>query len=79
MLEFSEPLIPSHEFDLCILSRGESLRARVVWCNGVHAGVSIEQPDSGTVITIETARLIRRLKADHEALMKRVAQLREPV
>jgi len=79
LLEFSEPVIPRHEIDLCILSRAESLRARVVWCNGVRAGVSIAQPDSGSVITIETARLIRKLKADREALAKRVAQLREPV
>ena len=78
MLEFSEPVIPRHEVDLCILSRGESLRARVVWCNGVRAGVSMEQPDFGSVITIETARLIRKLKADREALAKRVAQLSEP-
>src|SRR3982074_2956859 len=58
LLEFSEPVIPRHEVDLCILSRAESLRARVVWCNGVR----IAQPDSGSVITIETARLIRKLK-----------------
>lgn len=77
MLEFSGPVIPRHEVDLCILSRGESLRARLVWCNGVHAGVSTEQPDSASVITIETARLIRKLKADREALAKRVAQLTE--
>ena len=79
MLEFSEPAIPHHEVDLCILSRGESLRARVVWYNGVRAGVSIEPSESGSVITIETARLIRKLKADREALAKRVAQLSEPV
>ena len=79
MLEFSGPVIPRHEVDLCIFSRAESLRARVGWCNGVRAGVSIEQPDSGSVITIETARLIRKLKADREALAKRVTQLREPV
>jgi hypothetical protein len=79
MLEFSDPVIPRHEVDLCILSRAESLRARVVWCDGVRAGVSIKQPDSGSVITIETARLIRKLKADRKALAERVAQLREPV
>lgn len=79
MLEFSEPAIPRHVVDLCILSRGESLRARVVWYNGVRAGVSIEPSESGAVITIETARLIRKLKADREALAKRVAQLSEPV
>jgi len=79
MLEFSEPVIPRHEVDLCILSRAESLRARVVWCNGVRAGVSIERSNSGSVVTIETVRLIRKLKADREALAKRVARLREPV
>jgi len=79
MLEFSEPVIPRHEVDLCILSRAESLRARLVWCTGARVGVSIERPDTGAVITIETARLIRKLKADREALAKRVAELREPV
>jgi hypothetical protein len=79
MLEFSEPVIPHHGIDLCILSRAESLRARIVWCNGVRVGVSTEQPESGSVITIETAQLIRRLKADRDALAKRVALLREPV
>src|ERR1700733_112166 len=79
MLEFSEPVIPRHEIDLCILSRAESLRARIVWRNGGRIGVSTEPPESGSVITLETARLIKRLKADREALAKRVALLREPV
>jgi hypothetical protein len=79
MLEFSESVIPRHEIDLCILSRAESLRARIVWRNGGRIGVSTEPPESGSVITLETARLIRRLKADREALAKRVALLREPV
>lgn len=79
MLEFTEPTIPRHEVDLCILSRGESLRARLAWYNGTRAGFSLEKPDSGSVITIETARLIRKLRADRDALAKRVAELREPV
>ncbi|ABE62423.1 hypothetical protein Nham_1603 [Nitrobacter hamburgensis X14] len=78
MLEFYGSVIPHHEVDLCILRRGESRRARLVWCEGVHAGVFIEQPDSASVSTIETARLIRKLKADRETLARRVAQLTEP-
>jgi hypothetical protein len=79
MLQFSEPVIPRHEVDLCILSRAENLKARVVWSIGVRAGVSVEPPDSGSVITIETAHLIRKLKADREVLAKRVAQFSEPI
>ena len=77
MLEFSEPVVPCHAIDLCILSRAESLRARVVWCNGVRVGVSTEPQEAGSVITIETAHLIRR--ADREALAKRVAHLDGPI
>ena len=46
-----------------------------MWCNGVRVGVSTEPQEFGSVITIETAHLIRRLKADRKALAKRVAQL----
>jgi hypothetical protein len=79
MLEFSEPVIPRHEIDLCILSRAESLRARIVWRDGGRVGVSTAQPESGSVITLETAHLIRRLRVDREALAQRIALLREPV
>ena len=75
MLEFSEPIVPPETVDLCILSRAESLRARVVWRDGVRVGVSTELQETGSVITIETAQLIRRLKADREALAKRIARL----
>lgn len=79
MIEFAEPVVPRHAIDLCILSRAEILRARIVWCNGVRVGVSTEPQESGSVITIETAHLIRRLKADRKALAKRVAQLGESI
>jgi len=79
LLEFSGPLVPPHETDLCILSRGESRRARLIWCNSVRAGFAIEGPGADSVISIETARLIRKLKADRAALAKRIAALTEPL
>jgi PilZ domain len=79
MLKFSEPMVPRHAIDLCILSRAESLRARVVWRDGARVGVSTALQETGSVITIETAQLIRKLKADREALAKRVAQLNETI
>ncbi len=78
LLEFAEPIVPCHEVDLCILSRALSLKARVVWCDGTRVGVSTKQANSGSVIPLETARLIRKLRADRAALAKRVAELREP-
>ena len=79
MLEFPGPVMPPHELDLCILGRAESRRGRLVWYDGVRAGVATDPVDLGAVIPLETARLIRRLKAERALLARRVAQLREPV
>ncbi len=79
MLEFSGPVVPPHETDLCLLSRGESRRARLIWYDGGRAGFAIDGPSADSVVSIETARLIRKLKADRAALAKRIATLTEPM
>jgi hypothetical protein len=79
LLEFAGPVVPPHEADLCFLSRGESRRARLIWCRGGRAGYAVDAPRQNAVVSIETARLIRSLKADRAALAKRIATLVEPM
>ena len=79
LLEFSGPTIPPHEIDLWILSRGESRRGRLIWSDIERAGFSIDAPEAHTVISIETARLIRKLKADRDRLARRLAMLSGPI
>ena len=79
MLEFPGPIVPPYETDLCILSRGESRRARLIWWDSLRAGFGMDGPSADSVVSIETARLIRKLKADRAALAKRIAALTEPM
>src|SRR3982074_1969764 len=76
LLEFSEPVIPRHEVDLCIPNSLARLTSGVVWCNGVRAGVSIAQPDSILDLYAHRVGLRRPLRRHREALAKRAAQLR---
>ncbi|GAC1330582.1 MAG: hypothetical protein NVSMB26_08160 [Beijerinckiaceae bacterium] len=70
-------LIPS-EFDIMIRQKGESRRARIIWRSEKEAGVTFLHSDRGTIVSIETARRIKRLEQDRETLANRVAQLSEP-
>jgi DNA modification methylase len=67
------------EFDIMIRKRGESRRARIVWRQETEAGVTFPAPEGRKVVSIESARRIRELEAEREALRKRVAQLSEPM
>jgi hypothetical protein len=66
------------EFDVAIRHKGESRRARIVWRNETEAGIESAGLESNAVVSIESARRIRKLEADKEALSRRVAQLSEP-
>ena len=79
LLEFPGGMVPPFEIDLCILSRGESRRAHLVWSNTRQAGFRLSEPANDAVISIETARLIRKLKADRAALKKRIEVLGGPL
>jgi hypothetical protein len=78
MLEFAEPTRPPGEFDFCIVGKGENRCGRVVWRDGSRIGVVTERAALNPVISLETARLIRKLKADRAALAKRLGDGREP-
>ena len=78
-LAFAHPVVLPLEFDLQIRNRGDSRRGRLVWCDETQAGILLSDPDFGGVVSIETARRLRRLEAERDALAKRVAQLSEPV
>jgi hypothetical protein len=66
------------EFDITIRHKGESRRARIVWRNETEAGIEFAGLESSAVVSIESARRIRKLEADKETLSRRVAQLSEP-
>lgn len=76
-IAFSEvALIPS-EFDVLVPKKGESRRARIVWRAEKEIGVTFLQSAGNAVISIESARRIRQLEADRDALAKRLAQINE--
>lgn len=78
-LVFAGPVLLPFEFDIQIKNKGESRTARVIWCSETHVGVSIVEPELAKVVSIETARRIRKLEAERDALRRRVAELSEPL
>lgn len=70
-------LIPS-EFEVVIPKKGESRRARIIWQDDGEAGVAFLQAESPSVISIESARRIRKLQTERDTLASRVAHLTEP-
>ena len=74
-LEFAEPAFLPDDLDLIIPLRGDSRRVRIVWREQRSVGVAFVAQDSATVIPIETAREIRKLKDERDALARRVRQL----
>jgi hypothetical protein len=70
-------LLPG-EFDLMLPQKSETRRARIVWRQQDEAGVSFPQAGGRQgVVSIETARRIKKLEADRAALQARVAELTE--
>ncbi len=66
-----------NEFDFTIHQKGDSRRTRIVWRREMEAGVVFLPSDIGAVVSIETARHIKRLEADRQTLIRRLAQLGE--
>jgi hypothetical protein len=60
-------------FDLTIRENGETRRVRVVWRDGMQAGVAYES--AAPPFAPEATRQIRKLEADRNALARRLAQL----
>jgi hypothetical protein len=70
-------LIPN-EFDLLIPNKAESRRARIIWRDDLQVGISFLESEKAAVVSIESARKIKKLEAERGALAARVAQLSEP-
>ncbi|SCM77109.1 conserved hypothetical protein [uncultured Pleomorphomonas sp.] len=78
-IEFPQPVLVPSELDLIIPLRGYSRRVRVVWRRAKALGVSFTDANDGTVVPIELARQIRKLKEERDMLARRVRDLSEPV
>jgi hypothetical protein len=78
MLEFAEAMLPPGEFDFCVVGKGENRRGRLIWREGARIGVVTDNEAVNPVISLETERLIRKLKADRAALARRLGDGREP-
>lgn len=75
---FAHPMALADEFDLTILQKGVSRRTQVIWRLKLEWGVEFMAAQASSVLSIETAREIRRLQAERQRLARRVAELSEP-
>ncbi len=77
-LEIAHPISVPREFEVTIPRRGESARARLAWRDSLALGVTFVASHSGTDVSIESARRIKRLQSERDALAKRLAEMSEP-
>ena len=75
-LEFAEPVQVPGELDLIIPMKGDSRRVQVVWRRAKTLGITFVDK-AGTVIPIDAARKIRKLKEERDMLARRVRELSE--
>ena len=66
------------EFDIMIRHKGESRRARIMWRDETQAGVTFVPAEISNIVSIEATRRIRALEAEHDSLVRRIAQLSAP-
>ena len=71
-IEFSGSIPIPDAFDLTVRDSGETHSVRVVWREGIQAGVAYESV--ATPFAPDAARQIRKLEADCNALARRLAQ-----
>lgn len=76
-LEFPNTVLVPSDVELLIPLRGNSRRAHVIWKQPRALGISFLDEDTGTVVPIEVARQIRKLKAERDMLARRVRELSE--
>lgn len=62
-------------FDLTLRESGEERRVQVIWRDGLQLGVAYES--TAAPFAPEAARRIRRLEADRNALLRRLARIDE--
>lgn len=76
-LDFAEPAFLPDDLELIIPLRGVTSSVRVVWRDARSLGVSLAERITRTIIPIEAARQIRKLKAERDVLARRVRELSE--
>ncbi|WP_370675592.1 PilZ domain-containing protein [Pleomorphomonas sp. PLEO] len=76
-IEFANPVFLPNEFDLIIPLKGNSRLVRVVWKQAKALGIAFVGTDTGTVVPIELAHQIRKLKKERDMLAQRVRDLSE--
>ena len=76
-IEFSGSTPFPDAFDLTIRDSGEKRSVRVVWRDGLRAGVAYES--AALPFAPEAARQIRKLEADRNALARRLARSEQPM
>lgn len=74
-IEFPRAVLVPSEFELIIPQRRNSRRVRIVWREAKALGVAFVDPDAGTLIPIEVARRMRKLKAERDMLAQRIREL----
>lgn len=74
----AHPISLPAEFEVTIPRRGEHWRARQAWRDSLALGVTFVPSDSGTDVSIESARRIKQLQSERDALAKRLAEMSEP-
>jgi hypothetical protein len=78
-LVFSGATMIPNEFDLTLRESGETRRVRIVWRKDLHAGVALAGSEAEPALPRETARRIRALESDRDALARRLAYFGEPM
>lgn len=76
-LEFPLPVLVPSELDLIVPAKGYSRQVRVIWKHANTLGVAFTDTNTGTVVPIELARQIRKLKAERDRLAQRIKDLSE--
>ncbi|MGA7807710.1 PilZ domain-containing protein [Bradyrhizobium sp.] len=67
-------LLPD-EFDLTIARKEGTFRARLVWRDGLEAGLRFTSDDDSRVISLDVSRKLRMRKAEIARLQRRVSEL----
>lgn len=77
-LDFPAPVALPTTFDLIVREKGESRRARLMWCDHNEIGVAFQDAEHCVVVSIDVARRLRALEKESDRLARRVAQFADP-
>ncbi len=76
-VEFSDTALLPDTFDLTIVCKEATFRARTTWRTQTAAGVRFIDEAASDVVPLDWARKVRALEAQNKELRRRVADLSE--